>query len=47
MADNILRNEVVERIRLTTIPSVEETPDYGLVLLCGCAHGEVLILLSF
>jgi hypothetical protein len=46
MADNILRNEVVERIRLTTVPCVDETPDYGLVLLCGCAHGEVLPLFS-
>jgi hypothetical protein len=47
MADNILRNEVVERIRLTTVPCVDETPDYGLVLLYRRAHGEVLPLSSF
>ena len=41
MADNIGCDEVVERIRLTAVPCVEETPDYGLVLLRRCAHGEV------
>jgi hypothetical protein len=47
MADNIRCDEVVERIRLTAVPCVEETPDYGLVLLCRCAHGEAPSLLSF
>src|SRR5260370_24973247 len=47
MADNIRCDEVVERIRLTTVPCVEETPDYGLVLLCRCAHGEPPFLLPF
>jgi len=47
MADNIRCDEVVERIRLTAVPCVEETPDYGLVLLCRCAHGEPPFLLSF
>src|SRR5690242_10381615 len=41
MADNIWRDEVVECIRLTPVPCVDETLDYGLVLLCCCAHGEV------
>jgi hypothetical protein len=41
MADNIGCNEIIERIRLTAVPYVEETPDYGLVLLRRCAHGEV------
>jgi hypothetical protein len=47
MADNIGCDEVVERIRLTAVPRVEETSDYGLVLLCCCAHGEAPSLLSF
>src|SRR5215472_18907537 len=42
MADNIRCDEVVERVRLTAVPCVEETPNYGLVLLCRCAHGEAL-----
>jgi len=46
MSDSIRRNEVVERIRLTTVPRVKETPDNGLVLLCRCAHAEVLFLTS-
>ena len=41
MSDSIRRNEVVERIRLTTVPRVKETPDNGLVLLCRYAHAEV------
>jgi hypothetical protein len=47
MADNIRCDEVVERIRLTIIPCVEETPYYGLVLLRRCAHSEAPSLLSF
>jgi hypothetical protein len=44
MADNVRRDEVVERFRLTAVPCIEETPDHGLVLLCGCAHAEALSL---
>jgi hypothetical protein len=40
MADNIRCDEVVERIRLTAVPCVEETTDYGLDLLSRCVHGE-------
>jgi hypothetical protein len=47
MANNIRCDQVIERIRLTAVPGVEETPDYGLVLLCRCAHGEPPSLLSF
>src|ERR1700756_5732845 len=32
MANNIRCDKLVERIRLTTVPRVEKTPDYGLVL---------------
>ena len=46
MADNIRCYEVVESIRLTAVPCVEEAPDQGLVLLCSCAHAEVPSLAS-
>src|SRR5690242_20709083 len=45
MADDIRCDEVVERIRLTAVPCVDKTLDYGLVLLC--AHSEAPSLLSF
>jgi hypothetical protein len=41
MADDIRCDEVVKRIRLTAVPCLEKTPDYGLVLLRRCAHSEV------
>jgi hypothetical protein len=42
MADDIRCDEVVERFGLTAVPGVEETPDYGLVLLRRCTHGYPL-----
>src|SRR5262249_30847997 len=40
MADDIRCDEVVERVRVAPVPSVEETADYSLVLLSRCAHRE-------
>jgi hypothetical protein len=37
MANNIRCDKLVEPIRLPTVPRVEKTPDYGLVLLGRCA----------
>ena len=34
VADDIGCDEVVERIRLTAVPSVEKTPDHSLILQC-------------
>jgi len=45
MVDDIRCDEVVKRIRLTAVPCVEKTPDYGFVLLCCCAHSAASSLL--
>ena len=40
MSNHVGRDEAIECFGLTAVPSVEETPDYDLVLLCRCAHGK-------
>ena len=40
VADDARRNQIIERVGLTAVPRVKETPDHGLVLLDRCTHGE-------
>src|SRR5580700_227305 len=40
VADEARRNQIIERVGLTAVPRVKETPDHGLVLLDRCTHGE-------
>src|ERR1700722_15110568 len=45
VAGDLRRGQGVERIRLTAVPCIEETPDHDFVLLDRCTHCKAPFLL--